>query len=222
MFCFLIRFEMTDHLKKTCLYLVQFLVGYFLMLVAMTYNVWLFLAVIIGCGLGHFLAAPFMEYYFDTRKHANSEVLDSGIASASSPILSLWNNVTNQSIVLGTVSMYIYWLSWKQRYMTATCSKCEIKAGKSCLWHSYGMGNILNWIDTTPWVENVINTGVLFHNGFLVLSHKVVINLTLGVYSLTMFWCRDGVNTKSKRFHPVILTYSCCFHIFQELFSFFI
>lgn len=83
------RFEMTDHLKKTCLFLVQFLVGYFLMLVAMTYNVWLFLAVIIGCGLGHFLVTPSIEYYFNRRKHVTSEVLDSGIASASSPTLSL-------------------------------------------------------------------------------------------------------------------------------------
>ena len=80
---------MTDHLKKTCLYFVQFLVGYFLMLVAMTYNVWLFLAVIIGCGLGHFLATPLIEYYFNRNKHVTSEVLDSGIDSASSPTLSL-------------------------------------------------------------------------------------------------------------------------------------
>ena len=80
---------MIDHIKKTCLHLVQFLVGYFLMLVAMTYNIWLFLAVIIGCGLGHFLAAPSIEYYFNMRKHAKSEVFDSGISSASSPILSL-------------------------------------------------------------------------------------------------------------------------------------
>ncbi|KAL9988256.1 hypothetical protein ACROYT_G002681 [Oculina patagonica] len=42
------RFQVTDHLKKTLLYVVQFLVGYFLMLVAMTYNVWLFLAVVVG------------------------------------------------------------------------------------------------------------------------------------------------------------------------------
>ena len=126
---------MTDHLKKTCLYLVQFLVGYFLMLVAMTYNVWLFLAVIIGCGLGHFLTAPLIEYYLNRRKHTTSEVFDSGIASTSSPILSLWNNVTNQSVVLSTVLMYRYWLDWKHRR-----SKCNIKAVKSCLWHNYNKG----------------------------------------------------------------------------------
>ncbi|KAJ7339561.1 hypothetical protein OS493_005962 [Desmophyllum pertusum] len=62
------RFKMSNHLKKTFLYMVQFLVGYFLMLVAMTYNVWLFLAVIIGCGIGYFLATPYIEYYFDLPK----------------------------------------------------------------------------------------------------------------------------------------------------------
>lgn len=221
---------MTDHLKKTCLYLVQFLVGYFLMLVAMTYNVWLFLAVIIGCGLGHFLVAPFMEYYFNVRKHANSEVFDSGIASASSPILSLWNNVTNQSIVLGAVSMYIYWLSWKQRYMTATCSKCEIKAGNPCLWCSYGKGNILNWIDTTPWVENVIKTGVLFHNGFFSSIPQSCYQFNFrGVqsnYVLMLGWGEHKVKTFSskgfKGFNHSYSYYRCCFHIFQEVFSFFI
>lgn len=80
---------MIDHLKKTFLFLIQFLVGYFLMLVAMTYNVWLFLAVIIGCGLGHFLTAPYVEHYFSRCKHANVEVFDSGIHSASSPTFSI-------------------------------------------------------------------------------------------------------------------------------------
>lgn len=70
------RLTLTDHLKKTFLFVVRFLVGYFLMLVAMTYNVWLFLAVVIGCGLGYFLATPFMQYYIDGRKKTASRVLD--------------------------------------------------------------------------------------------------------------------------------------------------
>lgn len=71
------RFNLMDHLRRTFLYLVQFLVGYFLMLVAMTYNVWLFLAVVIGCGIGYFLATPFMECYFDGKRKAASQTLDS-------------------------------------------------------------------------------------------------------------------------------------------------
>ncbi|XP_078362259.1 protein SLC31A2-like [Oculina patagonica] len=71
------RFQVTDHLKKTLLYVVQFLVGYFLMLVAMTYNVWLFLAVVVGCGIGFFLATPCLEYYSERRRKAASQVLDS-------------------------------------------------------------------------------------------------------------------------------------------------
>lgn len=62
------RFEITSHLKGTLLYMFQFLVGYFLMLVAMTYNVWLFLAVVVGCGIGFFLVDPSFEYYFSQHK----------------------------------------------------------------------------------------------------------------------------------------------------------
>jgi hypothetical protein len=37
-----------DHLVQTCFHFVQFGIGYFLMLIAMTFNVWLFLAVLTG------------------------------------------------------------------------------------------------------------------------------------------------------------------------------
>ena len=43
------------------------------MLVAMTYNVWLFLSVVIGCGIGYFLATPYLEYYFDKGRNAQSQ-----------------------------------------------------------------------------------------------------------------------------------------------------
>ena len=58
---------MKDHAKKTCFYFVQFIVGYFLMLVAMTYNMWLFLAIVLGCGSGYFLANPLIQLYFRIR-----------------------------------------------------------------------------------------------------------------------------------------------------------
>lgn len=62
------RYTMWDHIQKTRLYMFQFIVGYFLMLVAMTYNVWLFLAVVGGCGVGYYLVDPYMERYFAQRK----------------------------------------------------------------------------------------------------------------------------------------------------------
>jgi len=42
------------HLIQTSLHLIQVAVGYLLMLIAMTYNVWCFLAVILGSTLGYF------------------------------------------------------------------------------------------------------------------------------------------------------------------------
>lgn len=42
------------HLLQTSLHIAQVLVSYFLMLIFMTYNVWLCLAVLLGSGLGYF------------------------------------------------------------------------------------------------------------------------------------------------------------------------
>ena len=41
------------HIVQTLLHMVQVAVGYILMLVVMTYNLWLFFAVILGAGLGY-------------------------------------------------------------------------------------------------------------------------------------------------------------------------
>ncbi|KAA0189924.1 hypothetical protein HAZT_HAZT001144 [Hyalella azteca] len=43
------------HAIQTCLHMVQFLVSYLLMLVFMTYNAWLCLAVLLGAGVGYFV-----------------------------------------------------------------------------------------------------------------------------------------------------------------------
>ena len=104
-----------DHLRRTFLYLVQFLVGYFLMLVAMTYNVWLFLAVVIGCGIGYFLATPFMECYFDGKRKAGSQTLDSyGRVSSFGDPGALWRKMINwkgQSTVYWLVQEVSTWNS---------------------------------------------------------------------------------------------------------------
>lgn len=41
------------HLLQTALHLIQVILSYFLMLIVMTYNVWLFLAVVLGATLGY-------------------------------------------------------------------------------------------------------------------------------------------------------------------------
>ena len=56
------------HSLQSALHVVQVGLGYILMLLAMTYNGWLFLAVILGAGIGYFsfarvrhLSSPFRE-----------------------------------------------------------------------------------------------------------------------------------------------------------------
>lgn len=43
------------HILQTCLHIIQMVLSYFLMLIFMTYNVWLCLAVVAGSGMGYFL-----------------------------------------------------------------------------------------------------------------------------------------------------------------------
>ena len=43
-----------DHMTQTALHFVQATLGYSLMLVAMTFNLWLFLAVVLGMTAGYF------------------------------------------------------------------------------------------------------------------------------------------------------------------------
>ncbi|XP_032829064.2 protein SLC31A2 [Petromyzon marinus] len=47
-------------LLLTLLHIVQVTLGYLLMLTAMTYNAWVFLAIVLGAGLGYLLAFPFL------------------------------------------------------------------------------------------------------------------------------------------------------------------
>ncbi|KAI4474078.1 hypothetical protein M0804_015028 [Polistes exclamans] len=43
------------HLTQVILHVSQMIIGYFLMLIFMTYNVWLCIAMVIGTGLGYWL-----------------------------------------------------------------------------------------------------------------------------------------------------------------------
>ncbi|XP_076140908.1 protein SLC31A2 isoform X1 [Alosa pseudoharengus] len=49
-----------QHGLQTILHIVQVTLGYMLMLCVMTYNVWIFLGVIVGSVLGYFLAFPLL------------------------------------------------------------------------------------------------------------------------------------------------------------------
>ncbi len=55
------------HILQSCLHVVQVGVVYLLMLVAMTFNGWLFLAVCVGAGLGYFLFGKCRKSYIDFR-----------------------------------------------------------------------------------------------------------------------------------------------------------
>lgn len=54
---------------KTCMSVVELLFGYFLMLIAMTYNVWFFIAVVIGRGLGYYIITPLIGSHISSSRY---------------------------------------------------------------------------------------------------------------------------------------------------------
>ncbi|XP_012719626.1 probable low affinity copper uptake protein 2 [Fundulus heteroclitus] len=48
------------HIIQTCLHVLQVTLGYMLMLCVMSYNVWIFLGVVLGSALGYFISFPLL------------------------------------------------------------------------------------------------------------------------------------------------------------------
>ncbi len=60
-----------SHYIQTILHLVQLVLSYFLMLIVMTYNVWLFISVILGCTVGYFLFGWQKGFLVDITEHCH-------------------------------------------------------------------------------------------------------------------------------------------------------
>jgi len=56
-------------MMQTLLHFIQFGLAYLLMLIAMTFNVWLFLSVILGAALGYCLFNHKKALYVDVAEH---------------------------------------------------------------------------------------------------------------------------------------------------------
>ena len=59
------------HFLQTFLHVVQVTVSYFLMLIFMTYNVWLCLAVVLGAGFGYFVFGWMINKVVDIYEHCH-------------------------------------------------------------------------------------------------------------------------------------------------------
>ncbi|CAG5122185.1 unnamed protein product [Candidula unifasciata] len=60
-----------DHLMQTLLHMVQVFISYCLMLVFMTYNVWLCVAIIVGAGVGYFCFGWKRAVVVDSNEHCH-------------------------------------------------------------------------------------------------------------------------------------------------------
>lgn len=61
------------HLLQTSLHMLQVFIGYLLMLVAMTFNVWLFVSVVVGAAAGYFLSAAIAKEDVRSQRPNNNE-----------------------------------------------------------------------------------------------------------------------------------------------------
>jgi len=59
------------HVVQTLLHIIQFVVSYFLMLIFMTYNVWLCMAVALGAGVGYFIFGWRRSVVVDLTEHCH-------------------------------------------------------------------------------------------------------------------------------------------------------
>ena len=64
------RLYWLHHLVQTLLHFMQFALGYMLMLIAMTFNVWLFLSILVGAAVGYFLFNSRQSLYVDVTEDA--------------------------------------------------------------------------------------------------------------------------------------------------------
>ncbi|KAL7632784.1 UNVERIFIED_CONTAM: hypothetical protein RMT77_016908 [Armadillidium vulgare] len=60
-----------SHMIQTLLHIIQFIISYCLMLIFMTYNVWLCLALTLGAGLGYFLFGWKKSVVVDVTEHCH-------------------------------------------------------------------------------------------------------------------------------------------------------
>lgn len=49
------------HFGQSLLHVAQVVVGYFMMLAVMSYNTWIFFGVVLGSGVGYYLAYPLLS-----------------------------------------------------------------------------------------------------------------------------------------------------------------
>lgn len=59
------------HFYQTFLHMIQMVLSYFLMLIFMTYNVWLCIAVVLGAGVGYFLFGWKKSIVVDVTEHCH-------------------------------------------------------------------------------------------------------------------------------------------------------
>lgn len=86
-----IRSEAFTQILKMCLFVAELSFEYFLMLITMTYNTWLFITVVIGRGLGFYLVTPLISSYVG--RGETDDYVDISMNLLSTRHQQLWNHL---------------------------------------------------------------------------------------------------------------------------------
>ncbi len=91
-----------NHVLQTCLYVMELLVGYGIMLTVMTFSGWLFLAIILGSGIGYHICQAFcylphttgnvkceirVDHCSPTKTNGSTTVVDQALLNESEPVI---------------------------------------------------------------------------------------------------------------------------------------
>jgi len=71
MLCLCCVCRLLSHMIQVMLHMIQVTLSYLLMLVFMTYNVWLCLSVVVGAGLGYAIFGRLKSTVIDSNEHCN-------------------------------------------------------------------------------------------------------------------------------------------------------
>ncbi|KAK6188572.1 hypothetical protein SNE40_004720 [Patella caerulea] len=102
------KYKLLSRISGSLLHMLHFTIGYILMLAVMTFNVWIFVSLILGATLGYFFIRPTVEHYFKITREKRNKCGTKGRL--------LQNGTTNSDLVL-------------RKYNFEASSKCGKSSG---------------------------------------------------------------------------------------------
>ncbi len=119
-FLFSARLLSSQHLIQTVLHILQMGISYLLMLIAMTFNIYLFLAIILGAGLGHLLFGWRRSSIIDYNEHCHWKIKSNKIWNIFVVVVAV--DVVKSSVLYFSSSCAKVWSKKRIRFLSVVFS----------------------------------------------------------------------------------------------------